>query len=212
MANDRLDPSQQEIISDAIDARMHDLHTCLPGRIVSYDAAKQVADVKPMVKRAIPDTAGKVVHEAYPVLPNVPVVWQRSGGFMLHFPLAAGDSVLLVFSEAATAQWRESGSLSEAGDITRHGLSYAFAIPGIAPNAQALAPTGANMVAPTPFSVGNAASAKFLAWAETVDANIAAIKSWLAAHTHPVAGAVAGVSALPPPVTTGTACAKLKAE
>lgn len=216
MANEHLDPTLSETISDALESAFVDVHTALPGRVKSYDASKQTADVEPMIRRAIRDTEGKIVNESLPVIPNVPIAWMRGGGFIFHFPLAAGDFVLLIFSEAATAQWRESGTLSDAGDITRHGLSYAFAIPGIAPNSGAASPTGANVVAPTPLSIGNAGTAQFVALEPLVSAQLGVLKAAIAGAAV-VAGdggaafkaaIVAALSAWPATM----ASAKLKAE
>jgi len=107
--------------------------------VKSYDAATQTAEVVPVVRSAAPNLDGSTTPEDLPVIPNVPVAWPRAGGYYLHFPLTVGDHVLLVFSEAAIAQWRGSGETSDPGDLSRHDLSYPFAIPGIAPDAQAFA-------------------------------------------------------------------------
>lgn len=133
------EPTLAEVIREAITSRLLDVHTALPGRVEKYDAATQTADVLPMVVRSVPARAGGYDTEELPVIPNVPLAWPRGGGCALHFPIEKGDFVLLVFSEAATSQWRESGDLSEPGDLRRHHLSYPFAIPGIAPNAGKLA-------------------------------------------------------------------------
>jgi hypothetical protein len=45
--------------------------------------------------------------------------------------MAAGDHVALLFSEWSYSQWRETGEVSKPGDLTRHDLSYPFAIPSI---------------------------------------------------------------------------------
>jgi hypothetical protein len=130
-------PSLAEVIRTAIDSRLLDVHTALPGRVKSYDATTQSAEVVPVIRNAAPRDDGGSELEDLPVIPNVPIAWPRGGGYYLHFPIAPGDHVLLVFSEAAIGQWRESGELSEPGDLTRHDLSYPFAIPGVAPDAQA---------------------------------------------------------------------------
>lgn len=137
------EPDLAEVLEGAINARLLDLHTMLPGRVESYDAAKQVADVTPVVRRPIRTDDDDLDHEELPVIANVPVQWPRGGGFSLHFPLAKGDHVMLVFSEAAIAQWRESGELSDPGDLRRHDLSYPIAIPGISHEVAPLADTPA---------------------------------------------------------------------
>ena len=113
-----------------------DLHTAIPGIVRSYDPTTQTADIEPAIRRVLPaanedDDADET--EALPILPSVPIVWPRAGGFFLHFPISPGDSVLVVFSEVDTNAWRASGDLSDPGVPTRHGLSGAVAIPGLYP-------------------------------------------------------------------------------
>jgi hypothetical protein len=132
-----LEPDLTEILGDHRDAILGELHVAMPGRVQTYDAAKQVADVVPCVRGTIPDSDGNVILEDLPVIPNVPVAWPRGGGFYLHFPLAVGDHVWLVFNSSAIAQWRATGEVSEPGDLRRSSLSYPFAIPAAAPDKQA---------------------------------------------------------------------------
>ncbi len=80
-----------------------------------------------------------VAFETLPVIPNVPVVWPRGGGFFVTFPIAAGDHVLLIFSERSFAEWRATGAIGDAADTRAHSLSYPFAIPGVAPDASPIA-------------------------------------------------------------------------
>lgn len=114
-----------------LDARLADLHTALPGRVRSYDATTQTADIEPMIKRGVP-TGGEedeVVLETLPVLPSVPVLFPSGGQCFVTFPLTVGDPVLLVFSERDTSQFRATGAVSDPGVPTMHGLSGAVAIP-----------------------------------------------------------------------------------
>ena len=124
-------PSDVEVIREAIRSALLDVHTVMPGRVEAYQAAKQTADVVPVVQRTVQNSDGSFTNEALPVLNKVPVAWMQAGGYTLHFPLARGDHVLLLFSEVAYGYWRETGQLSPPGDVTRHSLSYAFALAGI---------------------------------------------------------------------------------
>lgn len=124
-----IEPTEAELLREVIESRLADVHTSIPARIVSYDADKQVADCEIVIRRAEQTDSGSVVHEDYPVIPNVPVGWPSGGGYSLQFPLEKGDGVWLVFSEAAIAQWRETGELSAPGDLDRHDLSYPIALP-----------------------------------------------------------------------------------
>ena len=112
------------------------LHTSMPGVIQSYDPVTKTADVLPAIKTPLyePETGAEGEAEELPVIPNVPVSFPRGGGWHLSFPLSAGDHVTLVFSEAATGQWRASGEVSEPGDVRRHSLGYPTAFLGAAPD------------------------------------------------------------------------------
>ncbi len=136
----------EQAFADVLDSRMRDLHTCMPGRVESYDAAKQTAAVQPMLKRVDIDTDGDQVIESYPVLANVPVVWPRFGGFFIHGPLTQGDFVLLSFAECAIDPFRARGTETHPGDLRRHTMTGAVAIPGLYPRARALPSAGEDLV------------------------------------------------------------------
>ncbi len=193
-------PTFGEVIAQAIDSRLLDVHTALPGKVTKYDAAKQVADVQIVIRRAALKLDGEQVLEDFPIIPNVPVAWPRGGGCYLHFPLAEGDHVLLVFSESAIGQWRESGQIAEPGDLARHDLSYPIAIPGIAPNAGKFADAPASSEAVLIVQGGrlrvstSGGSAEFVALANLVQQAIDAIQTTFDAHTHPYTDTPVGPS------------------
>jgi phage tail protein X len=177
------EPNWSEVLRAALDNRISDVHVALPGRVVKYDAAKQVADIQPMVRRAVERLDGEVELEDLPICPNVPIAWPHGGGYYLHFPLAEGDDVELVFNEAATAQYRESGELSPPGDLRRHSLGYAFAVPCrlVTSKAFADAPTEAVVIVPSGGKLrvsqaGAAAASEAVALAEKVTAQLEALK------------------------------------
>jgi hypothetical protein len=153
-----LEPELPEILEDHRQAILGELHVAMPGRVRKYYPATQTADIVPCVLGTIPDSLGNLILENLPVIPNVPVAFPRGGGgFYFTFPLRAdgwnpdplaraddGDHVWLVFNSAAIAQWRRTGSVSEPGDLRRSSLSYPFAIPGAAPDAQAITDPGSS--------------------------------------------------------------------
>lgn len=117
-----------------IEAALVDAHTSGPGRIKSFDAANQTAVVEPAIEKFFRGQGFKPL----PPLMDVPVQFPRGGGFVLTFPVAAGDECLLVFAERAIDHWHELGA--EAGgqfksrppsDYRMHSLSDAFAIVGV---------------------------------------------------------------------------------
>ena len=97
------------LIRLALDARQMDIHTGMPGRVEKYDASTRKADIKPQLKRAVPDGQGGYVIEDPPVLPNVRVGWPKGGGMFMTFPLKKGDFVWVMFAERSLDAWKSKG-------------------------------------------------------------------------------------------------------
>lgn len=116
-------------IKEFVKGMLAGVHTCMPGEIVSYNYAKQKASVKPLLKRAYVDGT----FSSYPVINDVPVVFPRSGGASLTFPVEKGDTVMLVFSERTMDQWLNKGSESVSMLERQFSLNDAIAIPGLIP-------------------------------------------------------------------------------
>lgn len=137
---DRDDWTLSELLDAEREATQDELHTSFPGRIESYDAAAQVADVRPMVRRSLVREDGTIVHEDLPTLRAVPVVWPRatSGGWFMHFPLGAGDEVRVDVCERDIARWLQTGELSTAPDGRLHHLANATCTPGLSPRGRRL--------------------------------------------------------------------------
>lgn len=120
--------SLERAIQTGVIAELKDLHTCLPGEVISFNAAEQTADIQPMIKRKF---KGEWVN--IPVLKSVPVRYQRSADFAITFPLAKGDQVMLVFCERSIDTWLEQGGIKAPADFRRHDYSDAFALPMMYP-------------------------------------------------------------------------------
>lgn len=116
-----------DVITRAIQRHFDDIHTCLPGQIVSYDYKNQSAQVKPLIKKTYYN--GQTI--SLPVIVNVPVAFPSGGGATINFPMSPSDKVILVFSERSLERWLANGEDSEQGAPRRFDLSDAFAIPGI---------------------------------------------------------------------------------
>jgi hypothetical protein len=206
-----LEPTHAEIIQEALRSKLADVHTAIPGRVVSYDKTKQVADVEIVVKRPLETADGTIVQEDLPVIPNVPIVWSGGGGISLTFPLAEGDHVLLVFCEASIAMWRETGEVGEVGDLRRHSLGHAVAIPMVRPVSEAISSNGvsdSNAVLYGGVLQVGGPTAGFVALASLVDTAINSIIHAFNTHVH-------GSSSGPTPTISGTsnsAASKLKSE
>ena len=44
-------PGLTQVIENAINKKLFDVHTALPGEIISYDASTNLAVIQPMIKR-----------------------------------------------------------------------------------------------------------------------------------------------------------------
>jgi hypothetical protein len=130
--------SLAQLLGDAFDARLTRLHTALPAEVVSYDPATQTAAVQPLIKEVLIDAEGETSAHTLPQISNVPVMFPRSGGWFCSFPIAKGDTVLLVFAEKSIGRWREQDKLTDPGVVSMHHLSDAMAIPGLFANPRKL--------------------------------------------------------------------------
>ena len=115
-----------DVIKEAIDAKLVDLHTSMPAIVQSYDKEKQKADVQPVLKRKFVNSDPVDL----PIITNVPVIFPRTGKAYIHFPLKKDDVVMLIFAERSVDRWLDKGGLIDPADPRKHNLSDAFAVPG----------------------------------------------------------------------------------
>lgn len=129
------DPSLEEVIRIAMEARLADLHVSLPAKVVKYDKAKQTVNVEPQIKRKFA-FSGEVV--TLPVINNVPVAFPRAGTARIIMPIKPGDVVQLVFSERSLDKWKAATGAVDPEDPRKHDLSDAWAVPGGYPPTKAV--------------------------------------------------------------------------
>lgn len=131
MSNASRVPRLSEVIRDFIQSQMSEMSFAIPGRIESYDPATQRASVQPVIKRAFTNEEDERVIERLPVIPGVPVQFPQGGGFRLTFPIGAGDTGLLLFSDASLDVWLSVGGEVDPRDDRRSHMSDAIFIPGV---------------------------------------------------------------------------------
>lgn len=112
-----------------LDHRLLDVHTCMPGKVVSFDATAQTIKAQPLIKHAIQGVDGSETVESYPELRDVPILYPRAGGYVIAWPLSVDDPVLLMFAEWPISNYREKGIEDHPIDSRRHGLSGVMALP-----------------------------------------------------------------------------------
>jgi hypothetical protein len=119
-----------EAIVKAIQDRLMDVYTAMPGRIEKWDWAKGSAHVKPLIQE-IQDTSGK--YKPLPVIAGVPVMFPSAAAGGLTFPIAVGDTGLLIFTKHALEVWLSRGGDVAPGDPREFDLSDAVFLPGLRP-------------------------------------------------------------------------------
>lgn len=190
----RNNPTLADVLRAALDSRLSDLHVALPARVERYDSARQAVSVKPLIRTAVPDAQleddEQRAVESLPVINGVPVVFPGAGPYSITFPIAKGDTGLLIFSEASLDKWKSDGREVDPLDDRRHSLSDAVFIPGL----RAL---GGKAAPPVPAD-GVAAAAMVLRGAEiqaggtkelvTRDEFRDFVDNYYKVHTHPAPG------------------------
>lgn len=116
------------IIKGWMDDHVSNIHTSMPGQIVSYNPSTNRANVQP--NGAYKSEDGRNIQ--YPIIHNVPIQFPMGlgGTAGITFPIAAGDGCLLVFSETQNDDFL-GGNKGDSPDMRRHSLNDAIAIPGV---------------------------------------------------------------------------------
>lgn len=123
------DVSLETLLEMHRDAVAEDLHTTLIGRVESYDANAETADVVPMVRRALRCVDDSLSRVQMPTLRAVRVMPLRFGDFFIHARLVEGDFVLVVCMHRDHARFFQTGETSDPLDLRQHHLANAIAIP-----------------------------------------------------------------------------------
>ena len=107
---------------------MMDVHTVVPGKILSFDPEKQEAKIRPTAKYRLPDDSLR----DFPDINHVPVFFPQGIGqtATIVWRVQGGDECFLFFSEQALDYWRTG---AESDTDLRFDLTNAFAFVGLHP-------------------------------------------------------------------------------
>lgn len=115
------------------------LRVSVPGKIVSFDSETQTATVQPLLKDVYEVDGERVTLEA-PLVEDVPVQFPGGGGFVVTFPVQAGDPCWLIVSDKALDVWHKNpGQVVDPVDDRMHDISDCCAILGVRSRHAALA-------------------------------------------------------------------------
>jgi hypothetical protein len=134
-------PELPDVVRAWIELHDQDMHTCLIARVQSYDAAKQTADLVPVVQHAVEQPDGSATYEPLPVLPAVPVAQPRNGPWFIALPITPGTYCVVHVLDASTEHWRAGDAAEQVpGDLRRRTLGSCVAYPvNFYPRSDALA-------------------------------------------------------------------------
>lgn len=128
MAEERKEtPSLAKVMQDMVDKQLMDVHTSMPGTIISYDYASNMAVIQPSLKRKFKQSSSSI---NLPPISNVPVCFPSVGKAHIRFPLNSGDEGEIVFQERSIDKWLSLGGTIDPEDTRKFHLSDAIFFPG----------------------------------------------------------------------------------
>lgn len=121
-----------DAVKNTVRSELNDIHTAVPGKIVSFDAAKGLATVLPIMKFKKPD--GTSID--YPQITGVPVLFPQGYGqsATIAFPVKAGDGCLIIIAEKSIDYWLYG---QETDTDLSFDMTNAVCIPGLFAKANA---------------------------------------------------------------------------
>ena len=129
------EPNTSQVLESLMESVGIDLRVGCPGIIKSVNTDGITADIVPAIKQN-----GATAKD--PIIPDVPLMFPRSGDATLYFPVSAGDAVWLAFSDRSIEEWLAGDGEEEvtADDPRTHDITDAVAFP----LSLGSLPTGAN--------------------------------------------------------------------
>lgn len=125
-------PTMDDVLNNLQDETLTTMNKANIGVIQSFDAPTQTATIQIQIKR-IDSIAldGSVVYADVPVLANCPVFILFGGAGHLTFPIAKGDSCLVIFNDREIDQWFASGTPQRPITQRVHDIADGIALVGI---------------------------------------------------------------------------------
>lgn len=156
------DPTMEDTIRIVVQEEIEAHHGALPVEVVTYDAATQTVEVRPVIRIVTDGTA-----DTLPTIPGVPVRWPASSTHSITFPLAVGDYGRVIPCGGDLGNWKKQGTkLALDVEHRRMDLGDCTFDPGLRPIPEALAAAAIDAVAGVlagVWKVGSSAAAKAVA-------------------------------------------------
>ena len=123
---DNTEIQKQEMMFETFKRQMH---CAIPAIIQSYDNKRGTVTAAPALREIIyNDSDGIPYNIELPLLLDVPILFPCGGGYVLTFPVTAGDECLIIFGDMCIDAWWQNGGIQNQAEQRRHDLSDGFAI------------------------------------------------------------------------------------
>jgi hypothetical protein len=132
---DRKTETFESGITEILNSQLMNLHTSMPGKVVSFNPDLQTISVQPCLKRLYSGANESVL---LPIIEDVPVLFPGSGNFFITWDVKPDSYCWLLFSERALATWISLGDIQDPTSKRKFSLSDCVAYVGINPNPSAL--------------------------------------------------------------------------
>lgn len=133
-------PTLQEAINLAVSVGMRNLYTCIPARVTKWDASKQRADCKILIKEPFETEEGEREVQSWPIVTGVLTQFLGAGGFRITCPVSDGTDGqaatigTLMFAHRSLDKWSTGNGNEVDPEFDHdHSLSDAIFIPGLMP-------------------------------------------------------------------------------
>lgn len=134
-------PTTDQVLLNAINAALLEVHTWLPCKITAVKGNSKV-DIQPLIQRKFKD--GTLV--TLPIIQNVPVVHPRGANYGIKLPIAVGDTGIGLFCERSLDVWTVSGGTVDPKDGRHHNISDPIFVPGLFPFSNQIQGAATDMV------------------------------------------------------------------
>ncbi len=136
-------PSFQDVLQRAKESGASSVYTLMPAKIVKWDAGKQRANVKVLVKNASEGEGEERIVESWPVIAGIKVQFIEAGGFRLTCPISDGNLTIdgaripattgsLIFAARSLDKWMSGNGDEVDPEIDHvHDPSDAVFFPGL---------------------------------------------------------------------------------
>lgn len=134
-------PIFEQVLTNAIEARLLEVHTSLPC-VITNVRSNSIVDIQPLLQRKYRD--GSLVK--LPIIQNCPVSHPRGNDYWIKLPLSVNDKGTALFAERSLDNWLASGDFVDPNDHRLHHLTDAIFIPGLYPQNSVVAGDASDLV------------------------------------------------------------------